>query len=132
MIVPISASSLSNPFLCYWTFMRLVILKTKRLIGRGATIEWRPRTPDFNSLAFFLRDRINNLIYETPIETNENLFLRVVVVAWQIERKDTICDGVSWCSPRRTGIVVDRNANHSSKKAKTDTSSCENKSACEK
>ncbi|KAJ4430775.1 hypothetical protein ANN_19366 [Periplaneta americana] len=56
----------------------------QRWIGRGGPIARPPRSPDLTPLDFFLWGRMKSLVYETPIETAEDLVARVVVAAGEI------------------------------------------------
>ncbi|EFN71217.1 hypothetical protein EAG_05969, partial [Camponotus floridanus] len=49
----------------------------ERWIGRGSPIAWPPRSPDLSLLDFFLWGHIKTLIYETPIETEQELVARI-------------------------------------------------------
>ena len=53
-------------------------LYPNRWIGRGAPQEWPARSPDLNSLDFFLWGHVKTLVYKTPIHTVEELRERIV------------------------------------------------------
>ncbi|KAJ4433896.1 hypothetical protein ANN_16209 [Periplaneta americana] len=52
-----------------------------RWIGRGGPVTWPPRSPDLTPLDFFLCGDMKRLVYETPIDTAEDLVARVVEAA---------------------------------------------------
>lgn len=49
-----------------------------RWIGRGGPQQWLARSPDLNSLDFFLWGHLKSLVYKTPINTVEDLRERIV------------------------------------------------------
>ena len=53
-----------------------------RWIGRGAPVQWPPRSPDLTPMDFFIRGgKMKCLVYETPIDTPEELVARVTEAA---------------------------------------------------
>lgn len=48
-----------------------------RWIGRRSSLFWPPRSPDLTPLDFYLWGRIKNIVYESPIESKEDLKRRV-------------------------------------------------------
>lgn len=55
-------------------------------IGRGGLQFWPPRSPDLNSLHFYLWERLKTLVYHIPIVTLEELRNRI------IDGYETICN----------------------------------------
>lgn len=49
-----------------------------RWIGRGGPQPWPPRSPDLNSLDFFLWGYLKGLVYTTPVNTVEELRNRII------------------------------------------------------
>lgn len=49
-----------------------------RWIGRGGPHPWPPRSPDLNPLDFYFWGHLKQLVYTTPIETAEELQLRII------------------------------------------------------
>ncbi|KAJ4445736.1 hypothetical protein ANN_12421 [Periplaneta americana] len=52
-----------------------------RWIGRGGPVAWPPRSPDLTCLDFFLWGHMKQLVYETVVETEEDLVARITVAA---------------------------------------------------
>ena len=50
-------------------------------IGRGASVQWPPRSPDLTPMDFFIWGEMKCLVYETPIDTAEELVARVAEAA---------------------------------------------------
>lgn len=50
-----------------------------RWIGRGGTESWPARSPDLNSLDYFLWGHLKTLVYSQPIQTEEELRNRIIV-----------------------------------------------------
>lgn len=47
-------------------------------IGRGGPQPWPPRSPDLNSLDFFLWGHLKSLVYATPVHTVDDLRHRII------------------------------------------------------
>lgn len=56
-----------------------------RWIGRGGPIAWPPRSPDMTPLDFYLWGHMKSLVYETPVESEEDLVARILAAAQEIE-----------------------------------------------
>lgn len=52
-----------------------------RWIGRGGPVPWPPRSPDLSSLDYFLWGHLKHLVYETPVDSDEDLVARISVAA---------------------------------------------------
>ena len=52
-----------------------------RWIGRGGPVAWPPRSPDLTPLDFFFWGTMKDLVYATPVETEEDLVGRIVDAA---------------------------------------------------
>ena len=63
---------------------------TNRWIGRGGTVPWPPRSPDLTPLDFFLWGAMKELVYETPVDSEEDLVARIVDAAAQIAEKPNV------------------------------------------
>ena len=48
-----------------------------RWIGRGGPIPWPVRSPDLNLLHYFIWEYLKSLVFETPVETDMKLVVRI-------------------------------------------------------
>ena len=86
-----------------------------RWIGRGGSIAWPPRSPDLTSLDFFLWGYLKSVVYETPVESREDLVDRIFNAADAVRAMPNIFTRVqeSLCNRYRTCLVVGgRNFEH--------------------
>ncbi len=65
-----------------------------RCIGQGGPVAWPPRSPDLNPLDFFLWGHMKALVYETPVESKENLVARIHAATVMIHNTRGIMDRV--------------------------------------
>jgi len=84
----------------------------QRWIGRGGPTAWPPRSPDLTPLDFFLWGRMKSLIYETPVETEEDLLARVLVDAQQIDETPGVMERVYQNMTRRYNVCNDVGGRH--------------------
>jgi len=84
-----------------------------RWIGRGGPVEWPARSPDLTPVDFFfLRGYIKSLVYETPVDSEEELIARVVA-AFDVVRNDPgIFARVRESFLRRCNICIERQGRH--------------------
>ena len=47
-------------------------------IGRRGPISWPVRSPDLNTLHYFISEYLKSLLFETPVETDMELVARIV------------------------------------------------------
>ncbi|PSN39869.1 hypothetical protein C0J52_25137, partial [Blattella germanica] len=52
-----------------------------RWIGRGGPVKWRPHSPNLTPMNLFFWGEMKLLLYETPIETSEEMVTCVVAAA---------------------------------------------------
>lgn len=52
-----------------------------RWIGRGGPVRWPPRSPDLSSIDYFLWGHLKAIIYETPVDSIEDLVARLSIAA---------------------------------------------------
>ena len=52
-----------------------------RWIGRDGPVQWPPHSPDLTAMDFFIWGEMKCLVYETPIDTHEELVARVAEAA---------------------------------------------------
>lgn len=55
-----------------------------RWIGRGGPLPWPPRSPDLTPLDFFFWGHMKSIVYETPVESGEDLIARIAIAAGDI------------------------------------------------
>ncbi|GFV18868.1 uncharacterized protein TNCV_4757551 [Trichonephila clavipes] len=53
-------------------------------IGQGGPINWPARSPDLSCLDFSPLGHMNSLVYASPVDSDEALVARIVVVAGDI------------------------------------------------
>ncbi|GFY06049.1 uncharacterized protein TNCV_3863531 [Trichonephila clavipes] len=53
-------------------------------IGRGGPVNWPAHSPDLSYLEFFFWGRMKSLVYTSPVDSDEALVARIVVVAGEI------------------------------------------------
>ena len=53
-----------------------------RWIGRGDPITWPPLSPDLTPLDFHFWGYMKTLVYETPVERQQDLVARIQVAGW--------------------------------------------------
>ncbi|KAJ4432107.1 hypothetical protein ANN_20722 [Periplaneta americana] len=71
------------------SFDRIPVSDIMRELQEESVVKWEnppwpPRSPDLTALDFFLCGRMKSLVYETPVETAEDLVALVVVAAGEI------------------------------------------------
>ena len=52
-----------------------------RWIGRGGPVQWTSRSPDLTPMDFFIWGKMMFLVYETPIDTPEELVAHIAEAA---------------------------------------------------
>ncbi|GBN88492.1 hypothetical protein AVEN_94996-1 [Araneus ventricosus] len=65
-----------------------------RWIGRGGPVAWPPRSPDLKPLDIFFWWDMESFVYETRVDSAEDLVARIVVVADKINTKPRILERV--------------------------------------
>ena len=50
-----------------------------RWIGRGGPFHWPARSPDYNPLDFYLWGAVKAIVYETEVDTEEELLARIIL-----------------------------------------------------
>lgn len=75
-----------------------------RWIGRGGAIRWPARSPDLTPLDFFLWGYMKSLVYETPVNTQEELLGRVMAASLHIQQDPHIFQRVRDSMSRRINL----------------------------
>lgn len=83
-----------------------------RWIGRGGPVHWPARSPDLNPLDFFLWGHIKSLVYETRINTEEELIAKVLAACTQIQTMPGIFQRVRTSMNRRAQLCLEQNGKH--------------------
>jgi len=73
----------------------------ERWIGRGGPLSWPPRSPNLTSLDFYLWVYLKNVVYQTPVNNEENLWARVQDACRMIRRNPGVFEPL-FRSARRT------------------------------
>lgn len=84
----------------------------QRWIGRGGPIPWPPRSPDLNPLDFFLWGHMKSLVYETPVDTVEDLVARVLTAAQEIQQTQGVMERVYQNLIRRYTVCNEVHGRH--------------------
>ncbi|GFX59897.1 uncharacterized protein TNCV_4984101 [Trichonephila clavipes] len=66
-------------------------------IGHGGPVAWPPRSPDLNSLDFFLWGYLKSLVYQTSVDTMENLTAGIAVTSTGIANSADLFERVCRC-----------------------------------
>ena len=69
----------------------------KRWIWRGGPVQWPSRSPDLTPMDFFIWGEMKCLVYETPIDTPEELVSRVAKAAAIIRETQSFARGCQLC-----------------------------------
>lgn len=77
-----------------------------RWIGRAGPISWPPRSPDLTPLDFFLWGYLKSLVYETPVQSDQDLIARIVAAAGEISDNPAILRRVRHSLENRCGLCI--------------------------
>ena len=83
-----------------------------RWIGHGDPIAWLPRSPDLTPLDFHFWVYMKTLVYETPVETRQDLVERIQVAASVMRDMPGIFPGVRHDIIRRYTKCIEVGGNH--------------------
>lgn len=84
-----------------------------RWIGQGGPISWPPRSPDLNPADFFLWSHLKTLVYsETPVESEDELLLRIRNSCAQIHDRPDMLPNVMNSLIRRCNLCIDVGGGH--------------------
>ena len=79
---------------------------TGRWIGRGGPIAWPPRSPDLSCLDFFLWGYLKSLVYDTPLESEEELVARISAAAAEVRDMPGLFERVRQSLHRRCETCI--------------------------
>lgn len=75
-------------------------------IGRRGPVHWPSRSPDLSSMDYFLWGFIKGLVYETPVNSEEELVARIVVAAGELRGAPDIFADVKSSMHRRCQACI--------------------------
>lgn len=81
-------------------------------IGRGGPQFWPPRSPDLNSLDYYLWGHLKTLVYNTPVPTLEELRNRITEGCDTIRNTPGIFERVRRSMRRRTEACIEMEGGH--------------------
>lgn len=83
-----------------------------RWIGRGGPVAWPARSPDLNPLDFFLWGHLKTLVYDSPVDTIEELRARVFNGIQRIRETPGIFERVRQSMRRRLDACILNEGQH--------------------
>ncbi|KAJ4428878.1 hypothetical protein ANN_25871 [Periplaneta americana] len=83
-----------------------------RWIGRGGPIAWPSRSPDLNSLDFYLWDHLKSLVYSSPVPDLESLRNRIVACSEDIRNTPGVWDRVRRSMRHRCEVCIQAGGGH--------------------
>ena len=75
-------------------------------IGRGGPVDGPPRSPDLTSLDFIVWGHLKSLVYETPVNSCEDLIARIVAAAGKIRETPDVFANVRRSMIRRCETCI--------------------------
>ncbi|GBM97255.1 hypothetical protein AVEN_264451-1 [Araneus ventricosus] len=75
-------------------------------IGRGGPVFWPARSPDLNSLDYFLWGYVKSLVYETPVNSAEVFVARIAAAAGEVRDTPGIFANVRSSMRRRCEACI--------------------------
>ncbi|GFX32849.1 uncharacterized protein TNCV_889851 [Trichonephila clavipes] len=73
----------------------------ERWIGRGGPVHWPPRSSDLSCLDYFFWGQMKSLVYETPVNSAEELVARISAAAGEIRNTPEMLSNVQRSMKRR-------------------------------
>ncbi|GFW55852.1 transposase-like protein [Trichonephila clavipes] len=78
----------------------------ERRIGRGGPVHWPPRSPDLSCLDYFFWGQMKSLVYETPVNSAEELVARISAAAGEIRKTPEMLSNVRRSMKRRCEACI--------------------------
>ncbi|GFX09365.1 uncharacterized protein TNCV_1887781 [Trichonephila clavipes] len=78
----------------------------ERWIGRGGPVHWPPRSPDLSCLDYFFWGQMKSLVYETPVNSAEELVERISAAAGEIRNTPEMLSNVRRSMKRRCEACI--------------------------
>jgi hypothetical protein len=83
-----------------------------RWIGRNGPVAWPARSPDMTPLDFFLWGAMKALVYETPVDSEQDLVARIAVAAGDIAEIPHVFESVRHSLYKRYEKCVEVHGDH--------------------
>jgi Transposase. len=83
-----------------------------RWVGRAGPVLWPPRSPDLNPLDFFVWGYLKTLVYGTPVNSLEELQLRINQKCQEIQTKEGVFERVRISLRRRCRACLEMDGGH--------------------
>ncbi|GBM18582.1 hypothetical protein AVEN_47964-1 [Araneus ventricosus] len=81
-------------------------------MGRGGPVSWPLRSLDLNLLDFFFWRHMKSFVYETPVDSAQDLIARIVVAANKINTTPGIFERVRQLFLHRCELCNDTRGRH--------------------
>ncbi|GFU92497.1 uncharacterized protein TNCV_4794261 [Trichonephila clavipes] len=78
----------------------------ERWICRGGPVHWPPRSPDLSCLDYFFWEQMKSLVYETPVNSAEELVARISAAAGEIRNTPEMLSNVRRSMKRRCEACI--------------------------
>ena len=78
-----------------------------RWIGRGGYVAWPARSPDLTPLDFFLWGHVKTIVYETPVDTVQELRERIVAAFERVQATPGIFERVRRSMLQRCNVCIE-------------------------
>ncbi|GFY16165.1 transposase-like protein [Trichonephila clavipes] len=75
-------------------------------IGRGGPVHWPPRSPDHSCLDYFFWGQMKSLVFETPVNSTEELVVRISAAAGEIRNTPEMLSNVRRSMKRRCEACI--------------------------
>jgi hypothetical protein len=83
-----------------------------RWIGRGGPVEWPARSPDLAPLDYFFWGHVKSLVYETPVDTPEELLARILAASDVVRETPGILERTRQNFVRRCNACIECEGRH--------------------
>lgn len=81
----------------------------EKWIGRGGPQIWPPRSPDLNPIDFFVWGFMKSLVYETIVETEEDLIARIQAAAVHMQSNPELFSKTRFAMRKRCRMCMEVN-----------------------
>lgn len=77
-------------------------------IGRGGPFPWPARSPDLTPLDFCIWGHVKDLVYETPVENQEELVARIILAFDDLKAKPGISKNIRRNMRKRCNLCIEQ------------------------